>query len=154
MFPFFLDCNMHVVTPEDFQRNAIYRLDLLEMSFKSLRCAVLSRVDPQHRDVGCGCARRPRPDSNPIRHRKRPQRRPSLVTAVAFHPAEWLRAPHRRRIPDIENGRGHHLKSDQLFLIFSVPRQAVRAPFGGPRRRAPEVSDVCSYHLAQRRIWL
>ena len=24
-----------------------------------------------------------------------------------------------------------HLKSDRLFLIFSVPRQAVRAPFGG-----------------------
>src|SRR5437588_11433348 len=61
---------MHVVTPEDFQRNAIYRLDLLEMSFKSLRCAVLSRVDPQHRDVGCGCTRRPRPDSNPIRQHR------------------------------------------------------------------------------------
>ena len=24
--------------------------------------------------------------------------------------------------PDIESGSGHHLKSDRLFLIFSVPR--------------------------------
>jgi hypothetical protein len=25
-----------------------------------------------------------------------------------------------------------HLKSNRVFLILSVPRQAVRAPFGGP----------------------
>jgi len=30
---------MHLVAPEDFQRNAIYRLDLLEMPLKNLGCA-------------------------------------------------------------------------------------------------------------------
>jgi hypothetical protein len=38
--PFFEGCNMHLVGFEDFQRNAIYRLDLLEMR--------LRRSDVQH----------------------------------------------------------------------------------------------------------
>src|ERR1700758_4224496 len=37
------------------------------------------------------------------------------------------------------------LKPLRPFLIFQLPRSAVRAPFGAWRRRAPEVSDACSY---------
>src|ERR1700730_840708 len=37
------------------------------------------------------------------------------------------------------------LKPFRPFLIFQLPRQAVRAPFGARRRRAPAVSGACSY---------
>src|ERR1700736_6596423 len=37
------------------------------------------------------------------------------------------------------------LKPGALFLVFCMPRQAVREPFGARRRRAPEVSAACSY---------
>jgi hypothetical protein len=45
------------------------------------------------------------------------------------------------------------LKPGALFLVFCMPRKAVRAPFGGPadgRRRYPTPART---HLAQRRIW-
>ena len=37
-----------------------------------------------------------------------------------------------RSLKIVETNLIAHLKSNLLFLIFSVPRQAVRAPFGGP----------------------
>ena len=44
--------------------------------------------------------------------------------------------------------------SEQKSIAVFACRNSGRRPFGARRRRSPEVSGSCSYHLAQLMIWL